>query len=358
MGFRFYRRVTVLPGVSLNFGKRGTSMSFGPRGLKTTIGAKGVRHSFGIPGTGLSYQTPYTKLGGGGGSSQTKHKPPKLLPEQAAKNSIQNDYQKLNLGFFAKLTCTKEERELAQGIQAFLLKDYASAEKHLQLATCYADGAFILGCIYLNTNRFAEADRLFSQAEQRPEQIGTFFKKYNLDMTVHIEVSPFYNADFEPNMLASYLAHVEVLQHLKRYSEACTLLLSLYKQLPQNLDVILSLADIVLEREPNNTQWMNAIVNMTKNLKNDSYAHSVLLLYKAEAFDNLGMSEAAIITLSSVLKKKSGRPDMFLLEAQYQRGSLYLKVGKKSNAIRDLSAVYAVDPSYANVRQLLLQLNP
>ena len=355
MGFRFYRRVKVLPGVYLNMGKQGASMSFGPRGLKTTIGSKGVRHSFGIPGTGLSYQTPYQKIGGGSSRQNTRKK---ISSEEAAGISVQNDYQKLNLGFFAKLTCPKEEKELAQGVQSFLLQDYASAEKHLQQAHGYADGAFTLGCVYLNTGRFTEADRMFSQAEKTPEQIGVFFKKYNLDMTVHIEVSPFYDADFVPNALASYLAHVEVLQHLKRYSEACTLLLGLYKTLPQNLDVIISLADIVLEREPNNTQWMNAIVNMTKNLKNDSYAHSVLLLYKAEAFDNLGMSEAAIITLSSILKKKSGRPDMFLLEAQFQRGCLYFKVGKKSNALKDLSAVYAIDPSYANVRQVLLQLNP
>jgi len=355
MGFRFYRRVKVLPGVYLNMGKQGTSMSFGPRGMKTTIGPKGVRHSFGIPGTGLSYQTPYRKLGGGASSTQNTRR--KLSPEEAARISIQNDYQKLNLGFFAKLTCPKEEKELAQGVQAFLLQDYASAESHLQLATCYADGAFILGCVYLNTDRYAEAERMFSQAEQLPEQIGVFFKKYNLDMTVHLEVSPFYDADFEPNALASYLAHAEVLQHLKRYSDACSLLLGLYKALPQNLDVILSLADIVLEREPNNTQWMNAIVNMTKNLENDSYAHSVLLMYKAEAFDNLGMSEAAITTLSNILKKKSGRPGMFLLEVQFQRGYLYFKAGKKSNAIKDLNAVYAIDPSYANVRQLLVQLN-
>ena len=52
-------------------------------------------------------------------------------------------------------------------------------------------------------------------------------------------------------------------------------------------DKVISLADIVLENEPDNENWMNALVNMTKNLENDSYAHAVLLMYKAEAFDNL-----------------------------------------------------------------------
>ncbi len=356
MGFRFYRRVKVLPGVYLNMGKQGVSMSFGPRGLKTTIGPKGVRHSFGIPGTGLSYQTPFRKIGNA--SPQSRQAKRKLSPEEASQISLQNDYRKLNLGFFSKLTCPTEEKELAQGVQAFLLRDFATAEVHLQKASCYADGAFTLGSVYLNTNRFVDAEKMFSVAEQLPEQIGMFYKKYDLEMTVHLAVSPFYEADFEPSALASYLAHVEALQHLNRYADACSLLLDLYKALPQNLDVILSLADIVLEREPNNIQWMNAIVNMTKNLDNESYAHAVLLMYKAEAFDNLGMIEAAITTLSTILKKKTGRPVEFLLEVQFQRGVLFSKIGKNANAIKDLNTVYAIDPSYANVSQLLAQLRP
>ncbi|MGN0853600.1 MAG: DUF4236 domain-containing protein [Kiritimatiellia bacterium] len=65
MGFRFQRRITILPGISINFGKRGASVSVGPRGCKTTLGARGVKHSFGIPGTGIRYETPYRKWGKG-----------------------------------------------------------------------------------------------------------------------------------------------------------------------------------------------------------------------------------------------------------------------------------------------------
>ena len=63
MGFRFQRRIKILPGVSINIGKRGTSVSVGPRGARTTIGSRGVKHSFGIPGTGIRYETPYKKWG-------------------------------------------------------------------------------------------------------------------------------------------------------------------------------------------------------------------------------------------------------------------------------------------------------
>ena len=66
MGFRFYRRFRIAPGVSLNVGKRGASVSVGPRGAKITLGSKGMRSSVGIPGTGIRYEKVY---GSGGGSS-------------------------------------------------------------------------------------------------------------------------------------------------------------------------------------------------------------------------------------------------------------------------------------------------
>lgn len=54
-GLRLWRRIRVLPGVTLNLSKSGLSMSVGPRGAKMTIGPRGRRITVGLPGTGLSY---------------------------------------------------------------------------------------------------------------------------------------------------------------------------------------------------------------------------------------------------------------------------------------------------------------
>lgn len=69
MGFRFYRRINILPGVSINLGKRGASVSVGPRGAKTTFGRNGARTSVGIPGTGMRYEKRWggTSSSGSGG---------------------------------------------------------------------------------------------------------------------------------------------------------------------------------------------------------------------------------------------------------------------------------------------------
>jgi Protein of unknown function (DUF4236) len=55
MGFRFFRRFRILPGITLNLSRSGPSISAGPRGLKVTVGPKGKRFTAGIPGTGAFY---------------------------------------------------------------------------------------------------------------------------------------------------------------------------------------------------------------------------------------------------------------------------------------------------------------
>ena len=59
MGWRFFRRVQILPGVRVNLSRSGPSLSFGRRGLVTTLSRRGRRTTVGIPGTGLSYSTTH-----------------------------------------------------------------------------------------------------------------------------------------------------------------------------------------------------------------------------------------------------------------------------------------------------------
>lgn len=56
MGFRFQRRLQIIPGVRLNVGTRATSVSIGHRGAWLTVGPHGRRRAtLGWPGTGISY---------------------------------------------------------------------------------------------------------------------------------------------------------------------------------------------------------------------------------------------------------------------------------------------------------------
>lgn len=58
MGWNFRKSIKILPGVRLNFGKRGfTSTTVGGRWFKTNFSSKGVRQTVSLPGTGLSYSS-------------------------------------------------------------------------------------------------------------------------------------------------------------------------------------------------------------------------------------------------------------------------------------------------------------
>jgi hypothetical protein len=70
MPFRFFRRVRIAPGVTINLSKSGPSVSIGPRGAKVTLGHGRVRRTVGLPGTGLYYT-----------SVSSTHERPKAPPE-------------------------------------------------------------------------------------------------------------------------------------------------------------------------------------------------------------------------------------------------------------------------------------
>ena len=65
MGFRFRRRVRILPGLSLNISKSGISTSVGRRGATLNISKRGTKTTIGLPGSGLSWQSPTKPWQGG-----------------------------------------------------------------------------------------------------------------------------------------------------------------------------------------------------------------------------------------------------------------------------------------------------
>ena len=64
MGFRFQKRLSILPGVRINLSKSGPSTSLGPKGADVNIGRGGITTNAGIPGTGLSYRSKVGSKGG------------------------------------------------------------------------------------------------------------------------------------------------------------------------------------------------------------------------------------------------------------------------------------------------------
>ena len=75
MGFRFSHRVSILPGLKLNFSGSGVSLSAGVPGAHLNFGSRGAFASVGIPGSGISYRQ---RVGGGRAATTA----PAWSPEQ------------------------------------------------------------------------------------------------------------------------------------------------------------------------------------------------------------------------------------------------------------------------------------
>jgi len=339
LGFRFWKRIKIAPGISINLSKSGASLSFGPRGAKITVGPRGQRTTIGIPGTGIYYTTtteqPHTPRRG----AAVAPPPP---PES-----------RLTLGFLQRLATPPEERELVEGCREFVQGNEENALEHLRRAAHLADGAYLAGVLALKKELLDEAAAYFALAAQKRGELGRWFAKYGVRPVVRIPITEELSAHVEPTYRGVLLALVEVHQRRGRWQEAIDCLRSLRRLAPEDVVVKLSLAELLLELKPEDKATCHQVVRLSQGVENETAVHTALLLYKARALRKLGLLEAAKETLSEALRRKKDRPAELLHALRYERALVYEELGERSRARRELERVYAEAPDYEDVAQRL-----
>jgi len=341
MSFRFWRRVKILPGVTLNLSKTGGSLSFGPRGAKVTIGPHGKRTTMGIPGTGLFYTKTYGSKGKGN-RGETTEAP--LRPTVSAED-------KLTLGFFKRLVTPKEEEALIDGLRELSLGNEENAYKKLKKATHLVDGAFMAGYLALKNNKLKEAEEFFSSARDNYKSLGRYFSKYGVTATMSLAITNEYTAHLNPSIRGVLLALTEVYQRLGNRDKAITSLKRLRRLEPDNIVVKLSLAEVLVEGE--DSKSFQTVVKLTQDIENSSSLNTALLLYKARALRGLGLLDAVRDELTPLLRRKKNRPDDLLLTIRYERALVYEALGQKTRARKDLEKIYSETPDYEDVAKRL-----
>ena len=340
MGFRFFRRVKIAPGLSLNFSKSGMSFSAGPRGAKVTVGPRGVRTTVGIPGTGLYYTE--TSRSARTASRRTAVPADPLLP--AAKPEDQ-----LTLGFFKRLVVPAEEQALVDGMHDYLAGDADAALAHLQQAAHLPDGAFMAGVISINKGNLATAEGYLRTAFTFANQLGTYFNKYGITLNLSFSITKEIMAQLHPDIRGAGLAYVEVLQRLKKWAEAIDCLKRLWEVDAKDPVVTLSLIELYMDARRDDKDTNRDILRRTESVTNDSPMHAALLLYRARAMRTLALPDAARETLSTALKKTRGYPPELLCALRYERALVYDSLGQQGRARKDLETVYAEAPDYEDV---------
>jgi len=338
MSFRFWRRVRILPGLTLNLSKSGASLSVGPPGAKLTFGPKGTRATVGIPGTGMYYTTKMPRAKTAGNRS---------APVQPV--SLPNLEDKLTLSFFERLVTPNDEEAFVDGCRELVFGSRSAALKHFKRALHLPDCAFCAGLLALEQRQYASAVEWLRKAAQNAAGLGRLFAKYGLTSLTELPITETLRARIQPDLRGTWLALVEAYQQTGQVREARYCLEQLLRLAPDDPVVRVSLAEVLWEAGPNDPENARHILQVTGDLGNDTPVHTALLLYKARALRALGLYQAARETLNLALRRKQDRPEDLLRALRYERALVYEALGQAARARRDLESIYAEDPDYQDV---------
>jgi len=341
MGFRFFRRIKIAPGLSLNLSKRGASVSLGPRGAKLTVGTSGVRTTVGVPGTGLYYTQ---KVGTSRQSQRTKVQAPATAAPASAAPS-----HRLDLDFFQRLFVPEDEKELVEGLKQITLGNHEQALDYLQKCLKLADAAFAAGFIALKRHSFEQAASFLHSALAAEGDLGKYFHKYGLKMEIELPITEEITAHIEPNPRGALLALVEALQHAGKASEAESAARRFVQAAPEDVVGKLSLAELLLDKTPAQAETWKEVVEICQGVENESSLHCALLLYKARALRNLHLLDAARETLSQCLRKLKNLDEDLSKALRYERALVYEQSGLAKKARAEFEKLYADAPDYEDV---------
>ncbi len=345
MPFRFFRRVPLGKGLTMNISKTGLSFSAGPRGGAFTLGTSGARGTMSLPGTGLFYTVDKKNILTG----KKKRSPQK--PKRA--NALPPD-SPLELGFFDKWRVPKEEQVVVEGFKALVGGDHALALEYFELAPNTADARWIAGMIRLKQGEHDLAEAHLKFALSHEKALGALVAKYDVEVVLRLPITEHIFALAQPRRRGTLLAMVECQQDRGDYHSALHYCHQLVEEHPEDLLVTLSMVELQsMMASPLSESTAKEWVAMIGALDNDSDVHAALLMYKAQALMVLGLNKAGLTTLTQAYRKKKDRDEALLRAIRYQRIKAYQRLGQKSRALVELEGLYAEAPDYEDVAEQL-----
>ncbi len=346
MAFRFWRRFKIAPGIRLNLSKSGPSLSFGKRGAWFTVGPRGARATAGIPGTGM-FWTKKISMGGGNQSragSRRRDSDDKSIPDQ------------LTPGFFKRLMIPAGTESFIDGCRELVNGNLREALSHSRGADGHVDGAFLHGMLALKEDQPAEAILAFEMALESHQELGQLFKKFQLDLTLELPVTPEFSTYVGPDLRGVLIGLVEAYQMQGQLQKGIPILKRLNKESPEDLVVILSLAELLLESKPDATT-LDDLDRLCYLEVNDHPVEVAIHLMRARVLMEKGMPTAARVVATFALRKKKNRPVELLRALRVLRAGAYEGEGKRSQARKEWQKLHAQDPNQRDVAEALNRLN-
>lgn len=334
MSFRFWRRIRLAPGITLNLSKSTASLSLGPRGAKYTISPRGNRFTAGLPGTGLFYTLHDA------GDGRRSRKPPVRKRDR------------LNLGFFQRLTTPARERSFVEGLRELNEGRQQSALAALERAAELPDAVWLAGILRLQQEDLVTARRHLTRALEELSDLGSLFAKYEVEVQASLPVTPEIVAHLRPGEEATRLALVEIAQSQGEQAEAMEHLERLLELDSSDPVVLLSFAELALDY-PEERALMERVLELTTGTVNETPVDTAILYYRGRALMALGLADAAIKVFTQANRRRKDRPKALLHQIRYQRALLYEQAGRRAQARREFERLYAEDPNFQDLRERL-----
>ena len=337
MPFRFWRRVRLAPGVTLNLSKSTASLSLGPRGAKYTISPRGNRATAGLPGTGLFYTVHDRKRARRVGAA-----PAPSVPRR----------DRLKLGFLQGLMTPAEEKRFVDGIRALNEGDHGAALAALEEARDLPDAAWMAGMIRLRREELDAAKAHFHDALGRLDKLGALFSKYDIAAQASLPITEDIFAHVLPRERGTRLALVEIAQIESRHDEAMAHLERLMEIDATDPVVLLSFAELALDT-PDDGALMDRLVRATVHVENETPLDTAILLYRGKALAALDLPDAAIDVFTLANRRRKDRPEALLHQIRYDRAVLYNETGQRARARSEFERIYAADLGFEDIDQRL-----
>ena len=344
MALRFWRRVSLAPGLTLNLSKRGASLSTGPRGAKYTVGTAGRRGTVSLPGTGLFYT-----VRGSRGKAKTKNTAKQADTARRSEPAAIPASHQLNLGFFKRLTTPRTEVALVEGLKALVQGDNRRALSHFEQAPALVDAHWLAGVLRLKQKDLNEAEAHLKVALKQVDQLGQLLARYEVVPTVSLTITPYVTAHIQPRRRGTLLALAECYELMDQPEQALACLEDLLTDHADDVVVQLAVAETLMERGGH----AQRVVSLIGNPDNDSDAHAALLMIKGQALAELGLHDAAIQVFTQASRRRKDRDPDLIRQIRYERALAYEVSGKGTRARQELEALYAEDPELEDVAQRL-----
>jgi tetratricopeptide (TPR) repeat protein len=344
---RARRSIKLGPGVKLNLNKRSMGVSVGGRGAHYTVNTRGQRTTtVGIPGTGVSYSSrSSTRRPAKARTSSpraTRRSPPgaPARPTPPAHPGVfARHYERAFYLGTTKLTAGDDKAVLA----AFRDAD-TSDDKHRAVSPALFAGvlAFQLGD---HEGAVPYLERVTNSAQPLPDKL---MSKYAPSLHLSVEVNRI-SLPVPMGSVAAAMLLAECYAEAGRVQEAIGLAQKLYEHSATS-GMLLFLCSMYLRSD----DW-DEIVHATAGVSNEDDITLMLRLWQAQAMETQGLPDAALEAYRDALRSKK-RDGQLLKEARYQRAKLYIQIGKRAMAKRDLGRLYGEDPEFEDVRALLASL--